>query len=176
MPGFPTHAMAGLALGAAFYRPGVPRRLWVTGAALAVAPDLDVIGFAFGVHYGSMLGHRGLTHSLAFAVATAAAVTCTWFRNGAGPLSRKAVGLYLALAMASHGLLDMLTDGGRGIALFAPFSAERLFWPVRPVAVAPIGVAGIFEERIFRVLGTEFLWIWIPAAVFVAIALRIRKN
>lgn len=176
MPGFPTHAMVGAALGAAFYRPGVPRRLWVTGAALAVAPDLDVIGFAFGAHYDSMLGHRGLTHSLAFALVTAATVSRIWFRDGAGPIPRHAVGLYLTLAMASHGLLDMLTDGGRGIALFAPFSEARYFWPVRPIAVAPIGLAGIFEERIFRVLGTEFLWIWIPAAIFVSIALKIRKS
>src|SRR4051794_39956246 len=30
-------------------------------------PDIDAIGFFSGVEYGSRLGHRGLTHSFAFA-------------------------------------------------------------------------------------------------------------
>jgi len=31
-------------------------------------PDIDVIGFSFGIQYGDMFGHRGLTHSLCFAL------------------------------------------------------------------------------------------------------------
>ena len=41
--------------------------LWM-GAICTIVPDFDVIGFAFGVSYGDVLGHRGFTHSLLFAV------------------------------------------------------------------------------------------------------------
>ncbi len=43
-------------------------RLWLVGAACTVVPDLDAIGFFLGVRYASLLGHRGLSHSLLFAL------------------------------------------------------------------------------------------------------------
>ena len=39
-----SHVVAALGIGACFYRPRVPRRVWVTGAICSVIPDLDVIG------------------------------------------------------------------------------------------------------------------------------------
>lgn len=165
MPTAPTHAVAALALGAAFYRPGVPARLWLVGAALSASPDLDVIGFSFGVQYGDLLGHRGLSHSLLIATLLGGLVTWGWWRNGAGPLSPGLVWSYLALAIASHGLLDMLTDGGLGIALAAPFDRTRYFFPFRPIAVAPIGFRGLFDARMLRVIVTELQWVWAPATL-----------
>lgn len=170
MPTAPTHALAALALGAAFYRPGVPKQLWIWGAALAALPDLDVIGFGFGIRYGDLLGHRGLSHSLAFATAIAGAVVAIWFRNPLGPLPRKLIWTYLALAMASHGLLDMLTDGGLGIALGAPIDNTRYFFPIRPIAVAPIGFSGLLEPGMGRVIATELTWVWGPSLAFGLIA------
>jgi len=38
------------------------------GIVCSVLPDLDVIGSRFGVPYKHVLGHRGLSHSIAFAV------------------------------------------------------------------------------------------------------------
>jgi inner membrane protein len=49
--------------------------------------------------------------------------------------------LLAALVLASHGVLDALTDGGRGCALFWPFSDTRHFAPYRPIPIAPIGFA-----------------------------------
>src|SRR5262245_62425304 len=43
--------------------------------------------------------------------------------------------------LASHGLLDTLTDGGLGAALFWPFDLTRYFAPWRPIPVSPIGLA-----------------------------------
>src|SRR5277367_4814148 len=43
-----SHAVAALGIGACFYRPGVPKRVWVAGAFFSVIPDMDVIGFLFG--------------------------------------------------------------------------------------------------------------------------------
>lgn len=64
----------------------------------------------------------------------------------------------LAVVVAvSHPLLDSLTDGGLGVALFWPFSNERFFAPWRPIPVAPIG-AGMLSARGLHVLLVELLW------------------
>ena len=168
MPSAITHAAVGLALAPAFWRPGAPRRLWLLGALAAAAPDLDVIGFRLGVDYGDLLGHRGLSHSLCFAALLAAALL-PLSRAGPGFSPRRAW-LYLFLASASHGLLDMATDGGLGVALFAPFSAARMFFPFRPIAVSPLGVHAFFGARGAAVIASEALWVWLPAAAFAALS------
>ena len=61
-----SHAVAALGIGACFYERRVPKRVWLIGAACSVIPDLDVVGFRFGIRYGDFLGHRGFTHSLVF--------------------------------------------------------------------------------------------------------------
>lgn len=116
--------------GAALYVPfrnHLPRRFAVLGAVVATVPDLDVVGFRLGVDYGDVLGHRGLSHSLAFAAMVAAGIAILW--RSLPARARSPAWLYLALAMASHGLFDALTDGGLGVALLAPFSNDRFFFP-----------------------------------------------
>jgi len=66
------------------------------------------------------------------------------------------VGLLAFVALASHGVLDTLTDGGLGAALLWPFSNERFFAPVRPLPVAPIG-AGMLSPRGLYVVVVEFI-------------------
>jgi len=56
--------------------------------------------------------------------------------------------------VASHPLLDCLTDGGLGCALLWPFSNERFFAPWRPIPVAPIGPA-FLSARGLRIAVTE---------------------
>src|SRR5512132_479868 len=120
MPSAFSHAFVGAALGALFRRPGPPARFWLAGAACAAVPDLDVIGLWFGVPWGSMLGHRGLTHSLAFAVAFGALVTALLFRAPAWADRRRTLWLFLSLATASHGVLDAMNNAVTGVAFFAP--------------------------------------------------------
>jgi inner membrane protein len=125
------------------YRRGRPVR-WtlltsmVVWSFVSLLPDADVIGFRFGMPYGAPWGHRGATHSLAFAAALGAAIGCmsVWFR-----LPALRTGLVATLVLASHGLLDTLTDGGLGCALLWPFSDQRFFAPWNPIPVAPIGRA-----------------------------------
>jgi inner membrane protein len=121
MPTVMSHAVAGLAIASAF--PAAPRRIWLLAAACAVLPDLDVAGFGYGIRYDDLLGHRGLSHSLLFAAALA-----TLLRAAAFPRQMPGaphVWTCLLLATASHGVLDALTDGGLGIAFFAPFDDGR---------------------------------------------------
>jgi len=105
-------------------------------SALSLFPDIDVVGFLRGVPYGAPWGHRGATHSLAFAIAGGVLVGlgARWVKR---PVLRTMV--VATLVLASHGLLDTMTDGGLGAALLWPFSLSRFFAPWRPIPVAPIG-------------------------------------
>jgi inner membrane protein len=168
-----THAVAALAIGTAFPKPQPPARFWLLGVAGATIPDLDVIGYALGVPYDSVFGHRGLTHSLAFA-AVYAAVCLIAFRDTFGR-ERRWVWLYLCFATASHGVLDAMTAGGGGIAFFAPFVNERYHLPWRPILVSPLNPGRFFSARGFRILVNEIVWVWLPSIAF-AIAMMARKR
>ena len=160
-----SHAIVAGALGAAFYRRGVPVRFWALGAACAILPDADVVGVVLGIPVRHVLGHRGLSHSLTFAAALAAVVVALFFRRAPG-ISRARLWVYFFLATASHGALDALTNGGPGIAFLAPFDTRRYFFPVRPIEVSPLGIRPFFSEWGVRVIANEMLWIWLPALVF----------
>jgi inner membrane protein len=171
-----SHTIAALALGACFYRPEIPKRTWALGAGLAVLPDVDVIGFGFGIHYEDLLGHRGLTHSLCFAALVAGTLVMTGYRNGTPGMRPAALFLFLFLAMASHGILDAMTDGGLGVAFFSPFSNTRYFFPWRPIHVSPIGLARLFSARGLAVLRSEVGWIWLPSALLAGGAIVARRS
>jgi len=64
-----THPVLLIALAAVLPQDTLSPTLVFVGAARAVIPDLDVIGVKFGVGSHPLLGHRGLTHSIAFAAA-----------------------------------------------------------------------------------------------------------
>jgi inner membrane protein len=147
--------------------------LVVTGALLSAAPDLDAIGYFAGVPYEAWCGHRGCTHSLVFAAGVALLLTPWLARRCALPALR--VWLFLFVAMASHGLIDMATDGGLGIALAWPFDGVRLFWPVRPITVAPLGVRAFFSAWGLEVLYSEMVWIWLPAVALGLVGLLLRR-
>jgi len=171
-----THAAAALALGTAFRRPGPPARFWVLGALCAALPDVDSIGFALGVPYDHVLGHRGLTHSIAFAALLAAGVVAVAFRGGEWRAARGRLWLFFFLATASHGLIDAMTTGGLGVAFFAPFENGRYFLPWRPIVVSPISVRRFFTERGAAVLASELRWVWLPAAALAATCLLARRT
>jgi inner membrane protein len=170
-----SHAVAALSIGVCFYRPQVPKRVWVAGAVCSMLPDLDVIGFRFGIHYGDFWGHRGFTHSLAFAALLASVVAFVVFHREAG-IGKFSLFAYLFLATASHGVLDAITNGGLGVAFFSPFDNTRYFLPWRPVRVSPIGVTRFFTPRGFAILQSELLWIWVPAIVFRVVGVDVAPN
>jgi inner membrane protein len=171
-----SHAVAALGIGACFYRPGTPKRVWVAGALCSVIPDLDVIGFHFGIPYGDFWGHRGFTHSILFAALLATLVVLVAFRPGVPSLGRFALWSYFFLATASHGLLDAMTDGGLGVAFFSPFNNTRYFFAWRPIRVSPIGINRFFSHRGLEVVQSELLWIWLPAALLILVAWLIHRR
>lgn len=138
---------------------------WAAAVFASGAPDLDVIGFHFGIRYGDVWGHRGMTHSLVFAAGIAAilATAMPAFRG----TRLKAALLFFGIA-ASHGVLDACTNGGLGVAFFSPFDLTRYFFPRRPMRVSPIGVR-FFSHRGVLVLWSEFIWVWVPTAFIVGV-------
>ena len=173
MPTVFAHAVFGAALYFPF-RHHVPRSFALAGALAAVVPDFDVIAFRFGIPYAHPLGHRGLSHSLVFA-AVLAAIAVVVFARSLPPPQRGTTWLYLALATASHGLFDALTDGGLGIALLAPFTNERFFFPWQPIEVSPLGLSRIFSARGLTVLTSELLWVGVPALAVAALGLAVTR-
>ena len=127
-------------------------------------PDADGIAFVLGIPYGSMLGHRGITHSILFAAVVGLSAGMITFVTTRGLFSRTALVLYFALVTVSHPLLDALTNGGRGVALFAPLNGARYFFPWRPIEVSPIGLR-FFSERGLEVIASEVVWVWLPALI-----------
>ena len=169
MPTVLSHAAFGAALYVPF-RNRVPRHFALVGALAAVVPDLDVIGFRFGIDYADLLGHRGLSHSLVFAATFAAAIV--FIAGRSLPVrARFPTWLYLAVAIASHGIFDALTDGGLGVALLAPFSNARFFFPWQPIEVSPLGLSRIFSARGVEVLRSELVWVGVPALAVALIGL-----
>jgi inner membrane protein len=104
---------------------------------LALLPDCDVVAFKLGIPYGAAFGHRGASHSIVAAVVVGLLVAPIVARALRTPLVPTAVAA--VLAVVSHGLLDMLTDGGLGVAALWPFEGSRHFFPWQPLPVAPIG-------------------------------------
>jgi len=160
-----THPVVPLALSPFLPAEAASPGLVLTAALCSAAPDLDVIGFNFGIRYGDLLGHRGFTHSIAFAAALAGLLTFTVFRASAG--NHVVIFLFLFCSTLSHGVLDALTNGGLGVAFFSPFSNRRYFFPWHPIEVSPIGVGNFFSARGIEIMSSELKWVWVPwGAVF----------
>ena len=167
-----THPVVPIALATVLPQEALSPTLVLAGAACSVIPDLDVIGFKFGIGSHQMLGHRGVTHSIVFAAALGALLTYTLFRHSHP--DPWVVFHFLFLSTLSHPLLDMLTNGGRGVALFAPFSNARYFFPWRPIEVSPIGVRRFLSGRGVQVMRSELRWVWLPAAGVVILGMIVR--
>jgi inner membrane protein len=135
------HIAVGMAA-ARIHRMGQPARWpWVASAAtwsvLSMLPDADAISFNFGIQYEDEWGHRGATHSLAFSLALGLVIGILAQRFR---LHGMRTGLLASAVLLSHAVLDMLTNGGLGCALFWPFDPTRYFAPWNPIPVAPIGL------------------------------------
>lgn len=173
MPSIFSHAAFACALGRASITSTNSIKFWLLTAICAMLPDADGISFVFRIPYDSLFGHRGITHSILFAVLTGLAVTFIAFRKNR-PLPTKWMIVYFSLGTLTHPLLDMLTNGGSGVALFAPIDDSRYFFPWRPIEVSPIGL-GFFSERGMAVFASELLWVWLPAVLILILSLLIRK-
>jgi inner membrane protein len=139
---------------------------------LALLPDLDVVAFKLGIPYGADFGHRGASHSIVAAVTIGlvlAPLVARLLRTPLGPTAVAAV-----LAVLSHGPLDMLTDGGLGVAALWPWDGARHFFPWQPLPVAPIGRSFLSAAGL-KVALTE-LAVFSPVALYALLGGRPRHR
>ena len=155
------HAAVAFSFSAAL--PTYARQKGVIALAMfaAMVPDLDVISFKFGIPYESDFGHRGISHSIFFALILALIMPFV-FKN----INRLVIFTYYFLCTLSHGLLDACTTGGRGVGFFIPISSHRYFFPWQVIKVSPIGIDRFFSEWGLQVLMSEFIWVGIPCILF----------
>ncbi len=173
MPSVVTHLAIQLAVGVAYGQRYVPRRLLFAGAGASVLPDVDSLGLDLGIPYGHILGHRGLSHSILFALLLAICAAMLYRTLRA---SRSGAFAVVLISCASHGLLDALTSGGLGVAFLSPLSNHRFFLPWRPIAVSPLDVDLFFSAWGLRVLRSEALCVWLPCALLGGLGFLIRRE
>jgi len=150
-------------------------------AVSSIMPDLDVIAFHFGIAYGDLWGHRGITHSLFFALIWSLILWLVMLRTAdyrhckfLSKTSLTAI-LILFISTSSHGFLDAMTNGGLGVAFFSPFDTTRYFLPWQPIQVSPIGISAFFSSAGLRVILSELIWIGIPCLACLTL-ISIRKT
>jgi inner membrane protein len=160
VPSIISHAAVPLAMAVAAGPGRISRPLLIAGLAAAMLPDLDVLGFWWGVPYGSAWGHRGASHSLLFAALVGLA---GWALCRSLKADRWQALTWLFVCTASHPLLDALTSGGLGVALWWPWLDERVFAPWRPIRVSPFA-NHFFGAQGLATLASELRWIWLPLA------------
>ena len=170
------HMVVAYAMAKTLNPAGVSTRLWGLSIVCCLLPDVDVLGFMFGIPYEHLWGHRGMTHSISFAVFIGLVVpklavpSLPYWSASYGMLV-----IYFTLVTLSHGLLDAMTDGGLGIAFLSPFDTTRYFFPWRPISVSPIGLAPFFSSTGLGVLVSELIWIGIPVTIWL-FSHRVLKN
>jgi inner membrane protein len=177
MPSIVSHPAVPLALSPLLPHELRSPSLIFVGVVCSVLPDLDVVGFRFGVPYGHVLGHRGLSHSIACAALLSACLAWLLPIEAQTAQAPRLIRFgFLFLSTLSHGVLDALTSGGLGIAFFAPFENSRYFFPWRPIRVSPLSVSGFFSATGVQVLRSELQWIWIPAALIAVLLIFLRRS
>ena len=174
MPSIPTHFFVGVALGqGADQKLRADWRFWVLAIVCSALPDVDVIGFHFGVKYGDLWGHRGMTHSILFAVLIGIAAG-VFLGGSRAEITRQSILLFLITC--SHGVLDAMTDGGLGVAFFSPFDATRYFLPWRPILVSPLSASRFFTTRGMSIVLNELVVVWVPMVVLGLVLYTVRRR
>ena len=173
MPTVFSHTVIPLAVGLGLGQKVISTRLLLAGIAASTLPDLDVLAFRLGIAYSDLLGHRGFSHSLLFAIALGllAALLVRYLKTRS-----LAAFAFVFLAAASHGLLDMLTNGGLGVAYLWPLSEQRFFFSEQPIQVAPLSLNRLFSNAGLAVAKSELLWVWLPASCTLSALLLVQRK
>jgi inner membrane protein len=136
----------------------------------SILPDFDVLAFKLGVAYEHPLGHRGFTHSILFAVVWAY-ILMKLFGNEA----KKIWFLVIFLSTISHGVLDAMTDGGKGVGFFIPFINDRFFLPLRVIKISPVGYKQFFSDWGIQVISSEIKYVLLPCTLILLILYTFKK-
>jgi inner membrane protein len=171
-----THGIVGYTIAKVCVRKPVSPVYWLLAFVVPMLPDLDVLGFKYGIEYQDCWGHRGAVHSLLFAFIISAVIFALFrlFVKIKTFSVNKDCFLGLFLGTASHAMLDAITNGGLGVAFFWPLNYHRYFFPFRPIPVSPLTADRFLEQSLF-IVKAEALWIWLPCIVILWIDYLIQR-
>lgn len=170
-----THAIVAAGLTGLAPKPIAKLRLCLCLMLVAILPDADVIAFKLDIAYGDVWGHRGITHSLVFALLLALPLSYLlvarqyWWR-----WQQWLVLLLLFMATASHGVFDAMTNAGLGVGFYLPFENERYFFAWRPIIASTVNPLNFFNSTAWLILKTELLYIGLPSVVFYGVLYTVR--
>jgi inner membrane protein len=168
MPTIFTHPLVPVAITVSLGNRIIPPRLLWAGMILSILPDLDVILLQMGVSWYSVYGHRGFTHSIGFAL-ICGLLLAMYFRQR----SPQAL-IFGAAVVLSHALLDAITWGGQGVALYWPINNDRFLFSYHPLPASPLDLLHFIRWSGF-ILRAEFRIVWMPLIGFTLVAWAIRK-
>lgn len=131
-------------------------------SAIATLPDLDFVLPDARTPDVSILDHRGVTHSVTFAIGIGLIFALTAHLRGRSALRW---GLAGALVVASHGLLDLFGESTLGVQSLWPVSHDRFLVPWRILPNPPVGPELLTASGL-TILALEaaiFLPLWVYA-------------
>ncbi|WP_269222610.1 metal-dependent hydrolase [Flavobacterium sp. IMCC34518] len=142
-----SHIVLGAAVGETILGRKIGRKAMLYGAIIGNIPDIDVLGIFFLSDSKQLLFHRGITHSLFFAVLITALFG--WFCRKRIKNNWMLWTWMFFAAMLSHLLIDSFTCYGMGF--FEPFSQHRIsfntIFVVDPFYTLPLLVCMLLAFR-----------------------------
>lgn len=177
MPTIFSHAITAIPISLGFAEKINKRKIIILSIIFSILLDFDGIGFQFGIKYNSLFGHRGFSHSLLFILI--ASIVFIFLTSPKIKLKSK-TGLLLFLNFftigALHILLDSMTNGGLGVALFSPLSNQRFFLPWRPIEVSAILPQYFFQLDGLTVIKFEPLYLVLPSILISLLIIFLKKK
>jgi len=160
-----THLALGACTGELILGRKLGKKAMILGAIVANIPDVDILAGLFVPADESLVLHRGITHSLLFALALGIVLAL---------LSRKIrpdIGLgsfifFFCFELGLHDLLDTCTSYGTG--LLEPFSHHRFSIHLLYV-VDPLFTIGLIIASIYLLFGKRHRRIWASAGIALSV-------
>ncbi|MEP7169140.1 MAG: metal-dependent hydrolase [Bacteroidota bacterium] len=119
-----THIVLGAAIGEAMLGKKIGKKGMLWGALANSLPDIDVAANFFADPVNALLIHRGITHSIFFAVVISPLLAYLFYKTHLKHfLSYKLCWLFFLIAIIAHDAIDVCTAYGTG--LLEPFSHQR---------------------------------------------------
>ena len=145
---------------------GHGKRLAIAAVVCSCLPDLDMLGVIFEVRPTDPTGHRGVAHALVMAALVALFVAIVGFHKlGLWGARWRRVAWFLFAVTASHGLIDAMTTGEAGVALFSPFDRDRVSLPFELLPSCPVGLKEWLGFWGLLTVANEIFYLLIPAGI-----------
>ena len=163
MPTTITHSFVGISSAHLFSNHAPCVRLLTLSLIAANLPDIDILTLYLGYADSHVLGHRGICHSISFALCLGPCLTVAY--NPSWKIRDTHwlwYSIYFFLLICSHGMLDSLNTSG--VAFLAPFSNTRYFFSIHPVVESP-RIEDFASLQSSLALLSEIQQIWGPLAL-----------